>query len=290
MPSWKDLSDGARPAVITAERRNPSETSTVDSVMTKMQEDLHELANLTRDHDATHFHHIQQDQHDEHLLWVNNLRAELLAEHDFRRSELHKRHELSLEELAEAHNKAMAEAEDNQVKAEAKTRSSHEQAKRDNATALKHMEAYCAGVYSTGEQHNRTVTDQDRAELAKTRLIRDHMDTRHESAINVLRGEQNRRIKTRAQRQEVEDQNLRNEQKKEELELERELVAEIKQLDELLNDKTRRLRGRWRLQTAIFVRKAKTSYGVAVEECSPSIGWPTSGPLEECTGAGAICT
>ncbi|KAK4555277.1 hypothetical protein LTR86_007573 [Recurvomyces mirabilis] len=272
---------GGQARDVTMESRPVSADLQVDAIMTKMQDDLHELANLTRDHDATYFNQIHSDQRDSHILWISNLRAELTAEHESIRKQKHERRELALQELLETQAAAMAEAEDKQVKAEANMRLIHEQARRDNATALKHMEAYCAGVFSTGELHGRPITDQDRMELEKTRQIRQNMDARQESAINVLRGEQSRRMKSRGQRQEKEEQELQRVQKKEEVDLEQQLGSELTQLEELLDDKTKRLRGRWRLQTAIFVRKAKTSLDVMVNESSPSIGWPSCGPVAE---------
>jgi hypothetical protein len=167
------------------------------------------------------------------------------------------RHETATEDLLERHANAMSEAEDKQVKAEADMREVHAQEKRDNATALRHMEAYCAGTYSNGDLHGRTVTEQDLAELEKARKVRDAMDPKHGSAINVLRGEQGRRIKLRAQRQEKEMQESNRNQRKEELEFGRACTAEVGGFEGMLAEKQRRINVRWEMQVAILAKKAE---------------------------------
>lgn len=242
-----------------------------DSVAPTPQDDL------SRAMEAPGFQRLcceQAELRDRSLAWIAAQRAALETQHDILRSTLKARHETATDELLERHNAAMSEAEDKQVKAEGDMRGCHEQEKRDNATALKHMEAYCGGtVHSTGEPHSRIVTDQDRAELEKARRKRDQMDAKHDSAINVLRGEQGRRMRLRAQRQEKEVQELSRQQRKDELELERSCTLEAHELDNNVAEKRVRMRSRWQLQTAIFVRKFELETGVAVNGKLPSVEW-----------------
>ena len=193
-------------------------------------------------------------------------------------------HESREEELMLHHGNAMSEAEDKQVKAEADMREAHEQEKRDNATALKHMEAYCAGTYSTGEAHSRTVTDQDRAELEKAKRTRDAMDPKHESAINVLRGEQGRRMRLRQQRQDKEVQELRRALRKEELELERACTSGAHRFEDFAAEKQRRVRARRDLQHAIFVKKVELEPGEEVDGKLGKLPWER----DETTSAEAV--
>jgi len=205
---------------------------------------------------------IKQDQAEQLarlLTWTSQQESLLATQHRLLREQIKAIHATALEELEDAHGAAMAEAEDKQVKAEGDMRDAHEREKRDNATALKHMEAYCAGTYSSGELHNRPVTAQDVAELEKTRRTREQMDAKHESAINILRGEQSRRIRMRGQRQEREEQELRRAQRKEDLDLERTCGQEEVQLASEVVEKREQLRHRWQLQTAIVAKKLQVA-------------------------------
>ncbi|KAK0996845.1 hypothetical protein LTS01_006298 [Friedmanniomyces endolithicus] len=220
---------------------------------------------------------LQEDQAaqlDRFLAWASTQKAELEAQQALLREQLRARHSTALEELEDAHNVALAEAEDKQVKAEADMRTSHDREKRDNVTALKHMEAYCAGKYSSGEPHNRLVNAQDHIELDKTKRARERMDGRHESAINVLRGEQSRRMRLRAQRQEKEEQELRRVQRREELELERSFGQEMAEFEIEIPERRQRLEGRWRLQAAAMTKQlAVAPVFFAGEEKVAALAW-----------------
>ena len=227
-------------------------------------------------HDSPDFRQLHKEQTElleRFVVWIEKQRAELRSRHDQLRKEMRMQHESATEDLLEHHGNAMAEAEDKQVKAEADMREAHAQEKRDNATALKHMEAYCAGTYSTGEPHHRVVTEQDRAELEKTRRTRDAMDAKHNSAINVLRGEQGRRMKLRAQRQEKEVQELRRAQRREELELERACTNEHHRFDDSIAEKRKRMRVRSDIQSTIFAKKGSTEADTAMERTFSPVKW-----------------
>ncbi|KAK0935351.1 hypothetical protein LTR29_013064 [Friedmanniomyces endolithicus] len=216
----------------------------------------------------------QAAQLDRFSAWASKQKVELEVQQALLREQLRASHSTALEELEDAHNTAMAEAEDKQVKAEADMRTSHDREKRDNETALKHMEAYCAGRYSSGELHHRPVTAQDHIELDKTKRSRERMDGRHESAINVLRGEQSRRMRLRAQRQEKEEQELRRVQRREELELERSFGQEVAELELEIAERRQRLEGRWRLQAAVVAKRLAVVPGFfAGEEKVTSLAW-----------------
>ena len=253
------------PGVIS---RTTSMESKVDSVAPRMRKDVEALQDRP---DFKRLHQEQTELLERFLAWMEKQRAELKARHDQLRKEMRVKQEIATEDIHEHHGSAMSEAEDKQVKAEADMRETHAQEKRDNATALKHMEAYCAGTYSTGNPHNRTVTEQDRAELDKTRRVRDAMDAKHNSAINVLRGEQGRRMKLRAQRQERELQELRRAQRKEELELERACTNDLHRFDESVVEKRKKMRVWWDIQGAILTKRGPTEMDATLD--------PTFGPV-----------
>jgi hypothetical protein len=185
------------------------------------------------------------------------------------RNLLQTRHTSALEDLREAHALSLAEAEDKQVLAEADLLATHERENRDLATALKHMEAYCAGTLGGGEPHGRTVTDQDRGELEKTRRAREAMASRHEGAIRVLRGEQGRRLKGRMARQEREIASLERAHRYEAAEMERSFEM-TEGLDVL---KREALFRRWEVQDAVFLRKLEVDTGVVLGGRLPGLDW-----------------
>lgn len=265
----------------TGSRRKSNE-SKADSVAPHAESELEKLQ------DRSDFKKLHQEQvrlKDSFLAWIERQRAELQSSHQRLRSEMDAFHQCAEEELFEHHAEAMADAEDKQVKAEADMREAHAQEKRDHATALKHMEAYCAGTYSTGEAHNRTITEQGRAELEKARRIRDAMDSKHESAINVLRGEQGRRMKLREQRQDKEVQELRRSHRKKELELERTCSAELHRLDDFVAERQRKIRARWELQNAVFVKRVEVETGIGLSGKPRSVEWPAEAVPDTESGA-----
>ncbi|KAK4543449.1 hypothetical protein LTR36_005592 [Oleoguttula mirabilis] len=247
----------------------------------------HDLDRVMERSDFKALRQEQAEQRDRFLIWVQKRRAEVEAHHEQLPPELKSRHEAAVEEMLEAHNAATSEAEDKQVKAEADMRQAQSQEGRDNATALKHMEAYCAGIYRTGEPHNRTITEQDLAELEKTRRIRDQMDAKHESAINVLRGEQGRRMKLRCQRQDREVLDLRKTQIKEELDLELKCAQELHQLDDGAAEKKRCTRLRWQIQNAMLVKQYESEAGVLVRGRLPSVEWLPDNAFDSAAVPGA---
>ena len=255
------------PGVIS---RTVSMESKVDSMAPRVKAET-EISNERAD--FRQLHTEQTELLERFFLWIDRQHIELKTRHDQLRNAMRTHHESAADDLLERHESAMAEAEDKQVKAEADMRETHNQEVRDNATALKHMEAYCAGTYSTGERHNRTVTDQDRAELEKTRRIRDSLDAKHSSTINVLRGEQGRRMKLRSQRQEREVQELKRAQRREELELERACTNETHRFDESVAEKRKRMRVRRELQAAILTKRGPCDVNPVLEEAFQTINW-----------------
>jgi hypothetical protein len=275
-PAGEPRTSGAsrRPEALTTTNRTVSDESKVDSVDPKTCQELDKAA---RREDFKLLQEDQAKQRDRFLSWMEQKRAALEAQQSQLRQQLLAKHESSMEEMMDAHDLALAELEDKQVQAEADMREAHTKEKQDNATALKHMEAYCSGTYSTGEPHNRTVTDQDRAELEKTRRLRDQMDAKHESAINVLRGEQSRRTRFRQQKQDRELQDLTRTQRKEELDLEKSCGQELHALEEWIAEKRHRMNVRWQLQTAIYVKQVEAETGTQIQGRLPSMDWPSRG-------------
>ncbi|KAF2486113.1 hypothetical protein BDY17DRAFT_307670 [Neohortaea acidophila] len=225
-----------------------------------------EESNIKQPHEHPEFKQLEEQHgelHDRFTAWIEQRRVELHERHERMRREMNEQHESAEDDMLERHGRSMGEAEDRQVKAEADLREQHEQEQRDNATALRHLEAFCAGTYSTGETHGRVVTEQARAELERLRKARDSMDAKHASAINVLRGEQARRMRLRQARQEKELQDLLRAQRKEELEMDRACTAESRGLEEFVAEKQKRIAARWRMENAVLAKRMRLENGRA---------------------------
>ena len=239
----RDTGPTQRPGALSTASRTVSNESKVDSV--RPEKTIAPDPTDTR----PEFQTLREEQTNLRArfhTWTQKQRADLSAKHSHARAQMTTRHEAAAESLSDRHNASMSEAEDKQVQAEATLRAQHAQEDRDSATALRHMEAYCAGHYvSTGAPHHRAVSAADVAELEHARRGREGMRGRQESAINVLRGEQARRLRLRSQRQEKEMVELRRAQRREELGMEREWTEEGRGLEEFVRGRGEGLE--WRL-------------------------------------------
>ncbi|KAM0717878.1 hypothetical protein Q7P37_006210 [Cladosporium fusiforme] len=211
----------------------------------------------------------QESQRNRFLTWSSRLRTTLAAHRRTTRQALQTRHADTLSALHDTHAHSLAEAEDKQVAAEADLRATHAREDRDVATALRHMEAYCAGTLGCGTPHGRTVTEQDLRELEKTQRARAGMAARHEGAIRVLRGEQGRRMKGRVARQEREMANLARAHRGEEEGMERGWGV----LEALVGVKREALVRRWEVEDAVFLRRLEVETGVELGGRLPPVLW-----------------
>lgn len=230
-------------------------SSSGTSVETPSPQALLEIERITALPEYITLLESQLSQRTRFLSWSSSQRTFLSEKHDKLRTVMRTTHEAAAEDLAEFHANALSEAEDKQVDAEAEMREIHAKDLLSADTALRHMETYCAGIYSNGEPHGRNITEQDFAQLDFARRERDVMPGRQESAINVLRGEQGRRIRLRGARQERERGDLVRGQRKEELEFERGCSKEVGVIESSLEVKKARIGWRWELEMAVLAKK-----------------------------------
>lgn len=242
-----------RPGALLTASRTVSDESKVDSVVPETTQQ----ANIEGERpELKQLRTEQADRRDRFTAWIVARRAEMSEKHEGWRRDLRASHEAAVESLEEAHAQSMSEAEDKQVKAEAEMRALHAQEERDSTTALRHMEAYCAGRYlSTGKPHGRTVTGQNLAELENARRAKEGMRARHESAINVLRAEQTRRLRLRGQRQAKEVVELRMGQRGNELDMERSWTDEGRVFEGFVARRWEALGKRWEREERVLGRR-----------------------------------
>ncbi|KXT13598.1 hypothetical protein AC579_8498 [Pseudocercospora musae] len=271
----RDSHRHGRPGVLTSLSRTGSEESRLDQLSLEARK---ELERFMEREDYQLLRTGQAEQRDRFLTWADKQRAEAQARHEQLRDGKKSEHEAAVEDMQERHASAVAEAEDKQVKAESEMRECHVKERQDTATALKHMEAFCRGTYSNREPHHRTITEQDRGELDKARWAWAQMDAKHASAINVLRGEQARRLRLRAQRQERELHELRRQQRREELEQERRFTSHVTALDKSNAEKRVKITWRWDLQMTILAKKMEAETGDTLAASLPTAEWKSTSP------------
>ncbi|GAB7351872.1 hypothetical protein MBLNU459_g2421t3 [Dothideomycetes sp. NU459] len=216
----------------------------------------------------------QERQRDRLTAWDLKHKKILSDECDARKEDTGPAFTLQAEELLEQHARMVAQVEDKHVLDEADLRKSHEAERRSSAVALRHMEAYCRGETTTGDAHNRPITDQDLRELSKARYSRDQMDARQAGAINVLRGEQNRRMSLRLHKQDQERMQLDARQYRELESIQRDYDDALRAWDQETHKMKARLQDWWYLQTEIWRKRLEKETEVCIEGALLPISWP----------------
>jgi len=99
------------------------------------------------------------------------------------------------------------------------------------------------------------------------------MDVRHQSAINVLRGEQNQRLRLRLQRQAKEIEQLDSKEQKDLQRLQHASDDELRAWEAAAQAKKEKLRSWWVLETEIWRKQHKYETGVSIDEVLPPLAW-----------------
>ncbi|KAK4989453.1 hypothetical protein LTR50_003196 [Elasticomyces elasticus] len=217
-----------------------------------------------------------EHERDRFLCWWEREKERIAKEQDERRDKLKQQHDRAVDDLIEQHSMTTLKVEDKHLMDELELLKSHDVEKRNCAVALRHMEAYCNGLISSTshERHNRPVTEQDRKELAKQYWLRDNLEVKHASAINVLRGEQSHRLRIRQQKQEKEAVQLEREQEMELDSFEHRAVSELEELEDVMLRRRRRMIARWDLGLEIWRSRLDHETGVSFARALPPIAWP----------------
>jgi len=134
------------------------------------------------------------------------------------------------------------------------------------------MEAYCDSEHQPGDLH--PITERDRCELKRQRWEHDHMAQRHASAIKVLREQQARQLRQRAQAQEEEVRLLAPKQAKELEDLENSFKAMEGKLEEMGDARRRRLVARWDMAAEIWKRRRVAAGQMSLPYPIQGIEWP----------------
>ncbi|KAI4731155.1 hypothetical protein E4T49_00876 [Aureobasidium sp. EXF-10728] len=233
--------------------------------------------NLEKAMEIPEFKHLRQEQErqrDSLIAWAGRKRRGVGDGYAVRKLQLLPYFDRQKDQLAEKQSAVIARIEDKHVLDEHEMREGHEVEARNNAIALKHMEAYCRGETTSGDRHDRPITDRDLAELTKARRARDQMDAKHDGAISVLRGEQSRRISQRLVKQEEELAELEARQLKEIESLQRECDDMVRDWDEEIQKRRAKLETWWNMETEIWRKKLERDAGIQFSGELPSVQWP----------------
>ena len=142
------------------------------------------------------------------------------------------------------------------------------------ATALKHMEAYCAGANPTFPDIAHNVTEEDHKKLARQYLIQQKLPAKHESAINVLRARQEKDSKTKAQKQQIELRQLESDYARDKRNEELQHGKDVSRLNALIETRRRRVMLRWNLRFEIWRRDWEKQHGTTLNALLPHEEWP----------------
>lgn len=239
--------------------------------------------NLEKAMDIPEFKQLRQEQErqrDSLVAWASRKRQGIIDGYAMRKLQLLPYFDRQKDQLSERQSAAIARIEDKHVLDEHEMREAHERETRNNAIALKHMEAYCRGQTTSGDQHGRTITDRDLAELTKARRARDQMEAKHSGAISVLRGEQSRRISQRLVRQEEELAELEARQLKEIDSLQRECDNVVHDWDDEILRRRAKLETWWNIQVEIWRKKLEQDTGIHFSGELLPISWPPTDVVE----------
>ncbi|KAH8908226.1 hypothetical protein BR93DRAFT_877964 [Coniochaeta sp. PMI_546] len=211
----------------------------------------------------------QRRQMGEFGRFEHKMRWVMWTRHSQRRLAAAGRHEDQADRMRERHAKTEQHLEDRQIEAEMELRAALEQSERSIAIQLKYMEAYCNGPRLVeaspsppGLLPEREVTRKHRELLVQQYHLRDGMERRHQSQINVLREKQARRMEELTGRHERELR-LLGERRAEEVEdLGLEFANEEEALARVFGERRERMLRRWAIEAEVLRREMERRDGV----------------------------
>jgi len=205
------------------------------------------------------------------------------------------KHAELVDRMKERHAKTEQHLEDRQIEAEIELRDSLGQSERSVRIQLKHMEAYCNGLQGSlvegGEGEplpSRKVTQKHLEQLSQQYRVRDGMEQRHQSQINVLREKQAKRMEELMERHEKEMESLEDKKVGEIEDLAVEFTNDEEALIQVFADRKAKLQKRWELALEILRAELEAQHGERFETIAPpqwladtKSGDNTLSPVEE---------
>ena len=209
---------------------------------------------------------------DRKMRWV------MWARHSQKKLALAERHTDGTEKMKERHAKTEQHLEDRQIEAEIELRAALEQSEKSIRIQLKYMEAYCHGLgrFADTDMPSREVTQKHLEQLGQQYHLRDGMERRHQSQINVLREKQAKRMEELAERHEKELEAFREKQEEEVEELAVEFANEEDYLARIFENRKHNVILRWELAGRILCKELHDEHGHRYLPV-PLPEWPVEG-------------
>lgn len=207
---------------------------------------------------------VHRSQMEEFNKFKHKMQSTMQTRHSQKRLAITEKYKDQLEKMKERHAKTEQHLEDRQIEAEIELRSTLEQSERSVRIQLKYMEAYCnkLGHFTDSTLPEREVTQKHLEQLGQQYHIRDGMERRHQSRINVLREKQAKRMEELMERQAAEMAALMDRRTEEFEDLGLEFANEEEALLQKFRDRKARLLRRWGLDVEILRREREKSEGV----------------------------
>ncbi|KAB5528852.1 hypothetical protein GE09DRAFT_398356 [Coniochaeta sp. 2T2.1] len=185
-----------------------------------------------------------------------------------------------MEKTRDRHAKTEQHLEDRQVEAEIELRSSLEQSEKSIRIQLKYMEAYCNGPHRGAVLPEREVTRKHREQLARQYIIRDGLERRHQSQINVLREKQAKRMEELVERHAAEVAALEERRAEEFEDLGLEFTNEEEALGKVFGERRARVVRRWWFEGELSRRELEQRDGVRYGSLELPV-WPSEGAASQ---------
>jgi hypothetical protein len=138
------------------------------------------------------------------------------------------------------------------------------------------MEAYCSASRLENPDLVHTVTEEDRKKLTHQHWIQQNLPSRHESAINVLRGRQEKEMELKRESQGIELTTLDAEFEDHHQAEEERYRNDKSRLDELVMARRKIAMYRWELKFEIWRRNFELEHAMSLIGRLPHAEWPHS--------------
>ncbi|KAK4199696.1 hypothetical protein QBC40DRAFT_78957 [Triangularia verruculosa] len=190
-----------------------------------------------------------------------------------RKMGLVERYDELMEKMRERHAKTEQHLEDRQVLAEFELLASLEEKEKKIRLKLRYMEDYCSGRHrpstsspSTDPEEKkmprREITMKDREQLRQQYCVRDGMERKHQSQINVLREKQAKALEELIERHEKEMDVLVDRRAEEIEDLAVEFTNEEEELTAVFRERRAKLEWKWELEMEVLRVRMERELGV----------------------------
>ncbi|KAK0633191.1 hypothetical protein B0T14DRAFT_57106 [Immersiella caudata] len=271
------MEEEARLAVLAAQKA-AQESAAAAEELAKQEAEARTLENPA-------FKTVRAEQEAEMLRFIDferKMASAMQTRQSQKRLALVEKHGELVERMQERHAKTEQHLEDRQIEAEIELRDTLEQSERSVRIQLKYMEAYCKGLESNlaegGEGEalpSRKVTQKHLEQLSQQYRVRDGMEQRHQSQINVLREKQAKRMEELMERHEKEMEALMDRKTEEIEDLAVEFTNDEEALVRVFEDRRTKLRKQWELALEILRVELEALHGTRFATMAPP-EWPTS--------------